>query len=468
MTLSPTQLSELSGLCGPAAADAIARLVVEAPDAALNRINPISFGLQTGIPESDSIGAFLHATRLGIFDLSWNIVCPSCGGVLNASESLKTVNRHRYDCTFCSVSCEPNLDDIVEITFTVNPNVREIAAHAPNDLPVEEYLRQAYWSSGIALPEDMAGALRAASIFVEDLQPGATRERGAVLPEGTYILFDPVSHDAQHIKVAGAAHAKIQTLAFTMGHDAVPREAVTLHPGPLTITLENATGGRTMPVLWIMGTALTDIVSRHRPYLSAKRLLTHQTFRDLYRTDTLETGQRFKITSLTFMFTDLKGSTELYERVGDLTAYDLVREHFRALAAIVGEESGAIVKTIGDAIMATFPAPEQALTAALRMRDAMADLNRRHGKDDLILKIGLHEGPCLAVTLNDQQDYFGQTVNIAARIQGLANADTIFVSAPVGERDSIKAMIAAHGRSVSGRQANLKGIQQGVTVYEIT
>ena len=65
--------------------------------------------------------------------------------------------------------------------------------------------------------------------------------------------------------------------------------------------------------------------------------------------------QRLKITSLTFLFTDLKGSTELYDRVGDLAAYDLVNAHFRALQDIVAAEAGAVVKTIGDAVMATFP-----------------------------------------------------------------------------------------------------------------
>src|SRR4029079_19382269 len=97
------------------------------------------------------------------------------------------------------------------------------------------------------------------------------------------------------------------------------------------------------------------VLARRRPVLTAKRLLTNQTFRDLYRTDTLAIDQRLKITSLTFLFTDLKGSTGLYERVGALVAFDLVQAHFRVLHDIVAAESGAVVKTIGDAVMATFP-----------------------------------------------------------------------------------------------------------------
>ena len=123
--------------------------------------------------------------------------------------------------------------------------------------------------------------------------------------------------------------------------------------------------------MWIAGDKLHELLGRRRPFLTAKRLLTNQVFRDIYGTDTIDVEQRLKITSLTFLFTDLKGSTELYERVGDLVAFDLVRAHFRVLNEIVAAEAGAVVKTIGDAVMATFPTPDRAVAAALRMREAM-------------------------------------------------------------------------------------------------
>ena len=150
-----------------------------------------------------------------------------------------------------------------------------------------------------------------------------------------------------------------------------------LRPGPLRISFENRTDARVLPGVWIAGDKLHDLLGRRKPFLTAKRLLTNQTFRDIYRTDTLDVDQRLKITSLTFLFTDLNGSTELYERVGDLVAFDLVRAHFRVLHEIVAAEAGAVVKTIGDAVMATFPTPDRAVAAALRMREAMRELNER-------------------------------------------------------------------------------------------
>ena len=240
-----------------------------------------------------------------------------------------------------------------------------------------------------------------------------------------------------------------------------------MRPGPLRLTVENTTDRRLLPVVFIADHELHEIMSARRPFLTAKRLLSNQTFRDLYRTDTLDVDQRLKITSLTFLFTDLRSSTELYERVGDLVAFDLVRAHFQVLNDIVGLEAGAVVKTIGDAVMATFPTPDKAVSAALKMRDAMRKLNADRGREDLILKIGIHVGPCIAVTLNERQDYFGQTVNIASRVQGLATSHEIFATNAVVEDTLTSGVLAAGGLKPMPHSATLKGIANEVGVYAI-
>jgi class 3 adenylate cyclase len=212
---------------------------------------------------------------------------------------------------------------------------------------------------------------------------------------------------------------------------------------------------------------LHELLGRRRPFLTAKRLLTNQVFRDLYGTDTIDVEQRLKITSLTFLFTDLKGSTELYERVGDLAAFDLVRAHFRVLNEIVAAEAGAVVKTIGDAVMATFPTPDRAISAALHMREAMRRLNDGRNGEDLQLKIGIHEGPCLAVVLNDRQDYFGQTVNIAARVQALADSRSILATQAVVAYPQTSSLLKTRGLEPMAETRSLRGITQMVPVYEI-
>src|SRR4030095_7372404 len=273
-------------------------------------------------------------------------------------------------------------------------------------LPWIEYYRQVFWSSGIDLPDDgtFAKWVRENTLDSRELSPGEKVVLALQLPQGEVDMFDPVLHMSQHLEVKGNPTRASQSLSFVMTRDHAPEEAVQLHPGPLTLTMENRSNKRTLPAVWVVSDKVHELINKRRPFLTAKRLLTNQTFRDIYRTNTLDVDQRLKITSLTFLFTDLKGSTELYERVGDLVAYDLVRAHFRILNEIVAAERGAVVKTIGDAVMATFPTPDRAMGAALKMREALKDL-----KDELLLKIGIHEGPCLAVSLNDRQDYFGRT-----------------------------------------------------------
>src|SRR5262249_10296266 len=304
----------------------------------------------------------------------------------------------------------PVLDETVEATFTLSPRLRGIAAHAPETLPLQDFCRQIFWSSGIDLPDDetLAGVLDEVTLEAVELPVGEKAILSLTLPPGTIIVFDPVTHSAQFIEVKGEPTRERQSLSLLLDNRRVATATTTLRPGPLRLTPENRSSMRPLPGVWIADHQLEELLSRRKPFLTAKRLLTNQTFRDIYRADTLDVEQRLKITSLTFLFTDLKGSTELYDRVGDLVAYDLVRRHFRVLTDIVGTEAGAVVKTIGDAVMATFPTPNRAVSAALRMREAMRGLNEERKTDDLMLKIGIHEGPCLAVMLNERQDYFGQ------------------------------------------------------------
>ncbi len=172
--------------------------------------------------------------------------------------------------------------------------------------------------------------------------------------------------------------------------------------------------------------------------------------------------------NLTFLFTDLKGSTELYDRVGDLVAYDLVRAHFRVLNEIVAAEGGAVVKTIGDAVMATFPTPQQALAAALRMRVAMQSPDQQLGNAPLTLKIGMHAGPCLAVNLNDRQDYFGQTVNIASRVQELASSHSIFATEAIVSGEEAARLIASSNVEARSQDRSLRGVGTRMSVFELS
>ena len=453
--------------CEDEAAAAIEQLVKSGEDLQLNRINVFDFAARSGAGVEHCIAAFLRASRLGLFDMSWNVLCPGCGGVLEAGAGLKDMHHARYDCALCSAGYEPTLDEMVEVTFTVNSRVRRIAAHDPDALPFADYMRQVFWGTGIDLPPDWSQRLQD-DVVIEavELPAGEKALLSLQLPAAFVILIDPVTHSTQFIDVKGEPARERQHLAMVFNKVQAATGTLEMRPGPLRLTLENQTGRRVLPALFIAGDALHHLLGARKPFLTAKRVLTNQVFRDLYRADTLALDQRLKITSLTFLFTDLEASTELYDRVGDLAAYELVQGHFKVLAAIVAAETGAVVKTIGDAVMATFATPDRALAAALRMRAAVAELNAGAARG-LRLKIGIHEGPCLAVTLNDRQDYFGQTVNIASRVQGLADSRAILATGPVVDNAQTAEVLRHAGLAPERQMRQLRGISGDLMLYSI-
>jgi len=462
------QISVLKQTADPAVADAIAGLIESGEDAELNRINVLDFSSRGGFDEEKVISGFLHASRLGLFDLTWNVLCPGCGGVLDAHDTLKSLRHDDYHCGLCACGYEPSVDEQVEVAFTVSPKVRRIAGHDPNSLPQWEYFKQVFWSSGIDLNEESLASLTdEVALEALELPAGEKAVLSLQLPAQFVIVFEPVTHSAHFIDVQGEPTKERQQLSLVYNKAHPPTGSMTLRPGPLRLSLDNQAGVRVLPTVFIAGDALHELLGKRRPFLTAKRMLSNQTFRDVFKADNLNLDQRLKITSLTFLFTDLKGSTALYERVGDLAAFDLVRAHFRALLEIIASEKGAVVKTIGDAVMATFIRPEHALLAGLKMRAAMDQLNRQRGSNDLVVKIGIHEGPCLAVMLNERQDYFGQTVNIAARVQSLSTSQEIHVTAPVIASPGVATILERQAITPIQKQAALRGIADKMVVYEI-
>lgn len=468
MSNTAAQFSVLKQTADPAVADAIQHLVATGADHELNRINVLDFSRRTGLDEERVISGFLHASRLGLFDLTWNVLCPGCGGVLDAHSTLKSLRHDEYQCGLCASGYEASVDEQVEVAFTVSPQVRRIAAHDPNSLPISDYFKQIFWSSGVDFDEaSFASLSHDVMLKALEMQAGDKTVLSLQLPAQFIIVFEPVTHSAHFLDVQGEPTEDPQHLSLVYDKAHGPVETTLMRPGPLQLSLDNHAGVRVLPSVLVAADALHHLIGKRKPFVTAKRMLTNQTFRDVFKADNLNIDQRLKITSLTFLFTDLKGSTALYERVGDLAAFDLVRAHFHALLEIISAEKGAVVKTIGDAVMATFNRPEQALAAGLHIRAAMDKLNAARGTNDLVVKIGIHEGSCLAVMLNDRQDYFGQTVNIAARVQGLSTSQAIHITGPVIDAPAVAAILEREAITPIQKQAALRGIADKIVVYEI-
>src|SRR5437870_2648012 len=179
--------------------DMLERMVREAPDHALNRMNPLDLAASAKVGEERVIAALLHAVALGMLEMTWSVMCPSCAGVLSANKSLKTLNSAQYNCAFCAAGYETSLDNLVEVTFTVSPRLRKIAAHNPDELSAAEYYRQIFWSSAIDLPDDLEKLLDDVTREIVDLPAGERAILSLQVPQGTLIVFDPVTHAAQFL-----------------------------------------------------------------------------------------------------------------------------------------------------------------------------------------------------------------------------------------------------------------------------
>ncbi len=197
---------------------------------------------------------------------------------------------NRYDCALCAAGYKPTLDEMVEVTFTVSPRVRRIAGHDPDTLPEVEYYRQVFWSSGVDLPEPLGDSLAAFTVNSIELPPGEKAVLSVQLPNDFIIIFDPVTHGTQFLDVKGEPTRERQALSMVFNKLKAPTGTIAMRPGPLRLSLENRTDRRVLPALWIAADPLHRLLGRRKPFLTAKRLLTNQTFRDLYRTE--DTGYR--------------------------------------------------------------------------------------------------------------------------------------------------------------------------------
>ena len=252
-----SQISALRKTADRAVADAIARLIEDGEDHELNRINALDFSTRTGLDEEQVISGFLHASRLGLFDLTWNVLCPGCSGVLDAHDTLKSLRNDDYHCGLCACGYQPSVDEQVEVAFTVSPKVRRIAAHDPNTLSLWEYYKQVFWSSGIDLDRDSFASLtEEVTLDALELPAGETAVLSMQLPSEFIIVFEPVTHSAHFIDVQGEPTEERQQLGLIFNKSHPPTGSVTLRPGPLQLALDNRSGLRTLPTVFVSADAL--------------------------------------------------------------------------------------------------------------------------------------------------------------------------------------------------------------------
>lgn len=417
-----------------APSEALARrldeFVAKAPETDLSHIRPLALARRWKAEPRAVTETCLHAARFGMLEIRWDLLCPNCRGPKVSVASLDRLPRGAH-CPTCNIDYEREFGRNVEITFRPSPAIRALVDG--------EFC--------------LFGPMTTPHVFAQQtLAPGESRELPAEPAHGAYRFRGLHPGGECVIEWTGGGFPTVEAIAGGVrAGEAAPAGMIRLvnhRDRPVTLVVESRD--------WV------------REALTADRVTTMQAFRDLFAAEALRPGDEVAIAHVSLMFTDLRGSTALYSRVGDARAYQLVREHFAALGAAIRAHDGAIVKTIGDAVMAAFSRPDDALRAALAVRQAVDAFNRDHGltgDDGLVIKLGLHTGPCIAVTLNDRLDYFGSTVNLAARLQGESLGGDVVVSQAMARDPAVASLLSGH--RASAHTTAIKGFAEPVAFLRL-
>ncbi len=375
-------------------------------DFSVARISPYVLADNWGVPRRDVLEACLRATRAGLLDLRWDLLCPLCRGPQESESSLSEISS-KVHCETCRIDFTVNFDRFVEITFRPNAAVRTA--------DVKNYC--------IGSPQ------RTPHVVAQQLLGGRTR-RSVLLPleEGRYRL--------RVLELAGERLLTIDANGEKSATVSVANEIAGPElnlSSPMTLNLENASDAEQLFIL--------ERLSWSDQAATAAEVTALQIFRDLFSSEALRPGDQISVGTLTVLFTDLRNSTRLYRDIGDATAFGRVMNHFDVLKRAIAQADGALVKTIGDAVMGVFRNPASALSAMLQAQQELA--TPPEGTAPLTLKAGIHIGPCIAVTLNERLDYFGSTVNMAARLEGLSTGNDVVISAAVYNDPEVRELLNA-------------------------
>ncbi len=374
----------------PTEVDKLAAYLRTASDEHLFRIRPKVLAFDWAMALEDVLTLLLHATQVGLLSLSWDLMCPHCLGVRKEATSLGEL-REFGRCEVCDIDFSATTQESIEVVFKVLPEVREV--------------EEIYYCS--AEP-----AKKPHIILQRRLEPQETYTTTLHLPEGRYRIRPAAGTTGLvHGEVVECGGNGLWEWATGDSENTVP---VLLDP-EIRLRLKNEQDD---PFAVVFDRLAVDPMA-----LRPSELFVLQAFRDLFSEESIASGLKLEVGHQNLLFTDIVGSTQLYSLLGDTKAFNAVHAHFVRLMDIVRGQQGVVVKTIGDAMMAAFRSPVDAVCAAVAIQKAFVP-----GAQDISLRVSVHRGVCLAVRLDANIDYFGNAVNFAAKMQSVAGAGEIALS----------------------------------------
>lgn len=423
-------------------------LLTTEADFELIRIRPYKLAKAWQAPRQEILEMFLSATKLGLLNMQWDILCPLCRGGNDAYSSLDQLHKGAH-CPTCNIDFEANFAKHVELTFQPHSQIRGVYDHQ-------------YCVGGpMVTPHILAHQI---------IQPHENRAIQLTLEPGEYRLRTQKPGQDWWLTIEETGSPVVETVCLVADEEQIQTQTTESNSPLARLTLP--AGGR-----------LTFQLTNQAPYsqrfyieqgewftnaVSAAEVTALQHFRDLFSDEVLRPGEEIGIQGMTILFSDLVGSTAMYNQRGDAHSYAIVRRQFDFLQRIVRANGGTIVKTIGDAIMAAFINPVNGVGAAWAIQQEIDTFNANHPDDPITIKLGLHKGPCIAVTLNERLDYFGTTVNLAARLEGQSKGNDIVISEDLWQEPSVQQLIQSKGVKVTEFETAIKGFDEHFRLYRLT
>jgi class 3 adenylate cyclase/ribosomal protein S27AE len=392
-------------------------------DEDVSSMKPFELARLWGAPRRDVLRAFLYATESGLTDLVWQVNCPVCRVGAKMADHLGELADNQH-CGACEIDYAIDFARHVEAVFPVSSGVRKVEP-------------KLYCASSPAFLPHVFAQLRAG--VGERVEHDADLPLGQILVRALWLKHSTeLEHDMRPARL---------DVVVAPGGMRASSEGVAAPGAPTCLTLTNETDDEVAVLVertsWsadaVLGTVVTSMPE----------------FATLFATEAPASGVELRVGHIALLFSDLTGSTALYERVGDAKAFAIVEDHFRLMGGVIEKHGGGVIKTMGDAVMASFPTLLQAVEAGIEMVDAH---DAKLGELGLGVKIGVHAGPCLAVRANDRLDYFGTTVNVAARLQAQAGPSQVVLTEHAAEEPAIATRLGGLARTRF--EARLKGIKE--------
>lgn len=396
-------------------------------------MRPYQLSRQWGVHKKNVLKLFLYATKVGILNLSWNLICPNCRVSKTQYTSLSQL-QEQFHCDLCGVNYDANFEKYVELYFSVHPSIRQSFS-------------QSYC---------VGGPMITPHIYVQKvIKCGSIGE--VKVPQTNGKLKIRVLEFNEVINVDVSEKNDTEEIFIQYQDTGWNYSFIEMGKHTRSISIENGDNKDIVVVV--------EEVNWDKDVVTAAEVTAMQQFRDLFSSEVLSPGQQIGIENVTILFSDLRDSTSLYESIGDANAYGKVKRHFDFLTSWISDNSGSVVKTIGDAVMAVFYRPEDAVKAAVDIQKNVTTFNVER-EDNITLKIGLFNGPAIVVNSNDRLDYFGRTVNIAARIQAESHGNDIVMEEALLKREEINKMLKDH--NITPFSAQLKGISNSMNLIRIS